>query len=311
MALGFRLYQLFRTFWVQNTLACLLGGLICFGLLCIFQTSTLFMQALQETQDAFYVQILPDSPSTAIKPESDIGTAPSVHALKIMYRLQKEFPNFQFERVIDPTLSQTLIAKADITSHVSDALKLQIPNTYIKLKFPLAHFAKVQSAIRKINQMPGIHSIQSDMNILETVQMGLHLIPLAATIGILFWVAFLFYVLQFVISQMIVMRREEIQLEYLLGATKGYQQLPYLFFILLFVIFSMGFAFMLWVFWVVPYVPQVMDWVRGLGFGHNLDFQIHDPKTLFLFVLGFLGLVIVLFQFSWIYHFKRTILDVR
>ncbi len=282
---GYRVYQLFRTFWVQNTLACFIGGALCLGLFLTVEMTLSLTQFVNRSQKAFYIQILPQ-------------TSDGIVTNELLMDLRKQFPEIKFQARRETKVLKGVATSLDVSQGMLDT---ESPLMYI-VGHP-KHTEWLMSEMKNAIEAMKAHKLIFEVD----AQIGYWaLLTLYKRVGwggciaiCLGFIFFLYYIIQFILSQLIRVRRHELRLEYLLGATKVYQKRPYTLFIFFYMAVSLCIASMVW---FLGFLPLKGVWDH---FGFLVTSINPNPGTLLVFGLLFSGIVWSTFQWVWRYHFSN------
>lgn len=301
MAYAYRVYQLFRVFWVQNTLACCVGGAICFLLLTLTQFSIVFYKGIEGTLRSYYIQILP---------ETEVAINPAAVA-ELTRTIEPLLPELILSSRRDDQLSFEYLNILGVSQEVAIQEGLEIPNHLIVGKLIGEPQAEFESRLQQVQALAGVKTVDADLNVLEFLSQLIWALPLVIGGMTLLLCILLFYLIQFIVSQLFMARHQELTLEYVLGATQHYQKSPFVGFILMICVSSLGIAFVGWVFGVYPHVDAVMGWIGRLGMhvqaGSARSLNLHYPVMVGVFALSFVTLMMMVFGWVWRFHFGRIV----
>jgi hypothetical protein len=326
LALSFRLYQLFRVFWLQNLLAMAVGGMICLLLFLVFQITLVSLECIQQTRDSFFVQVIPDLSLQGLGREKSVPTPPVGQEVpkgprsqdviqgggafedhsQLLGRIKDEilaqFPNAHIEIHQDGEVFSKLLAslESDVGApSLRQTLLAGFPS-YLNIRLTDAAPDGWKRLEEVATRVKGVSSVQADRNLIEFLSSSRAWIAwILGTLSV-FLGGCLFYILQFVLSQLVLARKQEIQLEYMLGATKSYQKAPYWIFACLFVSVSLIFAALAYGVWILPLWPGWLAGLEYMGFTLKMEgMAIPLIQGSVGFVLAFLGGVLFLFHLSW------------
>jgi cell division protein FtsX len=299
----YRIYQLFRVFWVQNTLACFVGGLIFFLAMLLIQASFTLWDQTKNYLDTYSLQILPHT-NVALNKQALNG---------LLEEIQVHLPEVILEISQDESLTLKGLSLLGDSAWVAEQEGLIVPNQFIIGKYRTRPQKDYQLRLDKIASFGGVQRVDADLNLYDVMTQVKWVAPLGIGLCVALLLVLLFYLIQFVISQLMMVRQDEMALEYLLGASHAYQKAPYWGFIFLMIVSGLGVASVLWASWIHPNWFFIMGWVERLGFQQTnpvdspLLFYARYPQWTLLIGFGLLAIVGILFQWVWRLQFKRLI----